>query len=144
MRVQLARPVDAPAVLAMLDAGCELEARLHRVQVFGFPCWSFVREDGLTVGAGGLIPRPSEEPGRRLVEAWFVCRPEAAPLMRGIIRLSGLTIRRHCDDGPASVQAYVREGWRPGRRIAAALGFGFDRVESDPLLGACERWHKRF
>lgn len=142
-RVQLVRPVDPSAVLAMLAAGSELEARVHRVQVLGFPCWGFARGDGLTIAAGGLVPRASEEPGRRLVEAWFACRAEAAPLMLGVLRLSRLTIERHCEDAPATVQAFVREGWRPGQRIVAALGFGFDRAESDPVLGAVERWIMR-
>ncbi len=140
--VHLARPVDAAAVLAMLDAGSDLEARVHRVQVFGFPCFGVVRAcDGLTIAAGGIVPRPCES--GRLFEAWFACRPEAAPLMLGVLRLSGLTIRRHCEDAPATVQALVREGWRPGQRIVAALGFGFDRAESDPELGSVERWIMR-
>ncbi|SEK37064.1 hypothetical protein SAMN04515666_101345 [Bosea lupini] len=140
MSLRLARPVDAAAVLAMMDAGCELEARSHRVQVFGFPCFGIVRDDGVTVAAGGFVPRPERTPGEALSEAWFACRPDAAAHMLGIIRLTHLTLRRHCEDGPATVQAFVREGWRPGRRIAAALGFGFDRVESDPQLGCVERW----
>lgn len=143
MRVRLARPVDVPTVLAMMDAGCEIEARGFRMQVLGFPCWGFLRDDGVLVGAGGLVEKPPVEPGRRLLEAWFACAPDAAPLMLGIIRLSHLTIRRHCEDAPATVQAFVREGWRPGERIAAALGFGFDRAESDPFLGPVGRWIMR-
>lgn len=142
MRVQLARPVDAPAVLAMLDAGSDIEARIHRVQVFGFPCWGFVRaSDRLTLAAGGLVPRPCAE--GRLLEAWFCSRPEAAADMLGVLRLARLTILKHCEDAPATVQAYVREGWRPGARIAAALGFGFDRTGSVPDIGAAERWIMR-
>lgn len=142
MRVQLSRPVDAPAVLAMLDAGTDIEARIHRVQVFGFPCWGFVRSsDGMTIAAGGLVPRPCED--GRLLEAWFCSRPEAAPLMLGVVRLARLTILKHCEDAPATVQAYVREGWRPGARIVAALGFGFDRTGSVPDIGAAERWIMR-
>jgi hypothetical protein len=143
VRVELVRPADPDQVLAMLAPGSHLEARVCRVQVHGFPCWGFAPPGGRLVAAGGLVPRPAP-PGERLIEAWFACWPEAAPAMLGILRLSHLTLRRHCEDAPATVQAFIRKGWRPGRRIAAALGFGFDRVESDPHLGRVERWTARF
>jgi len=64
----------------------------------------------------GLIPVPAQD----CLEAWFACRPEAAPHMLAVARAAQLTLLAGADD--ALVVARVAVGWRPGERLARAVG----------------------
>ncbi len=67
-------------------------------------------------------------------EAWFACRPEAARAIGSIARQARLTLSLIVETERVEIFARVAAGWRPGQRLARALGFTL--LEAGPV----ERW----
>lgn len=78
-------------------------------------CWS-AWSAGRCIACGGFF----DHGGR--FEAWFACRPEAAREIVGVLRAAHWTLRAVSDDGRVEIFARVAPGWRPGARIARAIG----------------------
>mgnify|MGYP000921766891 FL=1 len=107
--------------------------RLFMHQVVRSEIVGFYRAGALEVVVGFL-----PDPARNAVELWMICRPGVAPFLPGLVRLARLTIARLTDAGTI-VTATVREGHRPGARLAALLGMrkvaaaaGFETWEGKP------------
>lgn len=81
------------------------------------------RETGRLVAAGGFYPLPPAEPGEEHAETWFLCRPDLGGNMLEFVRLARLTHRRAAEYGPVRLSATVREGHRPGQRLARLLAY---------------------
>jgi hypothetical protein len=82
--------------------------------------------------AAGLVPA-----GRGALEAWFVASPRAGPRLLAFLRRAQLTFRAIAQDGPVAIRATVAPGWRPGQRVARALG-----MSNVGLSAGMERWER--
>ena len=129
--IRLARPApielrrDAPLytlaqMLALLPPRAlkgapppELAAR-HIARTRNWGAWV----DGECVAAGGLSDRAASE-----LEAWFACLPSASRHIVSIVAQTRLTLRLIAETEAVEIRARVALGWRPGQRLAAALGF---------------------
>lgn len=85
------------------------------------------------VAAGGLYSHLSSSSVGRL-EAWFACRPEASSHMVSLAKQARLTLRLIADAEHVEIFARVAQGWKPGQRLARALGFQLKEA------GPVERW----
>lgn len=80
------------------------------------------REGPDLVAAAGFFPLPPEESGEELAEIWLACRPELARNLTAFVKLARLTCLRASQDGTVRLRAFVREGHRPGQRLAVLVG----------------------
>ena len=134
MIVTLHRPAPladlAPMLAASLYAGAgpkigvyEAAARhAHRTRSWG--AW----RGEMCIACGGLYDQGGA------LEAWFACRPEAGPAIGSIARQARLTLSLIAETERVEIFARVAAGWRPGERLARALGFTL--LEA----GSVERW----
>jgi hypothetical protein len=113
---------------------------IARIQATRGRSWAYRTPEGTCIACAGLFALPTLEDAPRRLEAWFACRRQARHHMPALLRATQLTLSAAVDDGniegsKIEVLARVNADWRPGQRIARALGFKLLSVE-----GGVETW----
>lgn len=99
-----------------------LQSRVLFLQAVMGATVAFADERGTVLVVIGMVPLPAERPGEELTELWFLCRPDIAPRLPGLVRLARLTLRRSAHGGVVRVRSFVRVGHAPGERLARLIG----------------------
>lgn len=77
---------------------------------------------GQLIAAAMYYPLPPERDGEVLRELAFVCRPAFRHYLVPFIHHAHLTRVALASNGPVRVRALVRQGHKPGRRLAVLCG----------------------
>ncbi len=114
-----------------------LALKVAMVQVFKSETFAFYRADGLCLAVIGFCPIEGAG-GEDEFELWFVTRPEIEPSLVRFIRIARLTLRKVADTTGLRILAIVRQGHRPGQRLAKMVG-----LKRADILDGVEFWSWR-
>lgn len=84
-------------------------------ETFGF------RDERGLVAVIGLGPMPAEG-GETVLDLWFVCAPGVVRHLRELAKIARLTLAKASDTTGLRIQASVRKGYVPGRKLARLAG----------------------
>lgn len=121
--------VSSPAMIAeslpVIARARRMKPWMRRAAVFQIlqsDTVAFHDQAGRLVAVAGFFPLPAE--GKfEVSEVWFACMPAMGRDLLSFVKLARLTCARMAEHGSVKLRALVREGHRPGARLAVLCGF---------------------